>query len=186
MKLKKINALLGLLSALFMLTHIAYSAFAYLTMYYNPVLKTVFSLPFIILVCLHAVCGMSILFMQGDSLRADLYPKQNMRTILQRISAALIFPLLILHLKTFSLMQASAEKGLKIFIILLILAELLFFAVVTTHVAVSFTGGFVTLGLLSSDKVKKAIDKTVNIICALAFAFSVFAVVKGQLIMFLH
>ncbi|MBE6719700.1 MAG: hypothetical protein E7571_03460 [Ruminococcaceae bacterium] len=185
MKLKKLNATLGLLSIFFMLVHIGYSVFAYLTMYYNPTLKTVFSVPFIVLVCLHAVCGMSILFMQKDG-RGDLYKKQNMRTVLQRVTAALIFPLLILHLNTFSLMQASAEKGAKGIIIILIAAELLFFGVVITHVATSFTNGFVTLGLLSSEKTKNVLDKTMYVICFAAFVISAFAVIKGQAIMFLH
>ena len=38
-----------------------------------------------------------------------LYPKLNMRTVLQRISAALIFPLLIVHLKTFDLLKSASK-----------------------------------------------------------------------------
>lgn len=185
MKLKKTNALLGLLSIFLMILHISYSVFAYLTMYYNPVLKTVFSLPFIILVCLHAVSGMTTLFLQSDGGKISLYPKQNVKTILQRLSAALIFPFLILHLKTFSLMQASAEKGMKFFIVLLIVAELLFFGIVITHIAVSFSNGLITLGLLSSRKTQKIIDKTMYIIGAFAFIISAYAVIRGQAIMFL-
>lgn len=184
--LKKINSALGLLSIAAMLVHIAYSVFAYLTMYYNPTLKTVFSIPFIVLVCMHAVCGMTVLFMQKDGCRADLYPKQNVQTILQRVSAALIFPLLILHLNTFSLMKASAENGLKVFIVLLIVAEFLFFGVVITHVAVSFSKGFITLGILSSPKKQVIIDRIMYIIGLICFIISAYAVVKGQLAMFLH
>ena len=186
MKLKKLNASLGLLSVLAMLLHIAYSVYAYLTMYYNPVLKTAFSLPFIILVCLHAVCGMTIMFTQKDGTKADLYPEMNMRTVLQRVSAALIFPLLILHIKTFSIMQSAAEKGATALIVLMFIAELVFFAVVITHIAVSFTNGFITLGLLSSRKTQKTIDRAVYILCALAFVISAYAVIKGQAAMFLH
>ena len=185
MKLKKISAGLGLLSILFMLLHIAYSVYAYLTMYYNPTLKAVFSIPFIILVCLHAICGMTILFTQKDGSR-NLYPKQNAKTVLQRVSAALIFPLLILHLNTFSLMQSSAEKGMKLFIVLMIIGELLFFGVVITHVAVSFSNGFITLGLLSSLKMQKVIDRVMYVLGAAAFAVSAYAVVKGQIIMFFN
>lgn len=186
MKLKKMNAALGLLSMLCMLLHIAYSVFAYVTMYYNPTLKMVFSVPFIVLVCLHAVGGMTTLFIQKDGSRLDLYPKQNRQTILQRVSASLIFPLLILHLNTFSLMKASAEKGLTVVIVLLMIAELLFFGAVITHVAVSLTKGFITLGLLSSDKKRKIIDKIMYIIGAGAFLISAYAVVKGQAVIFLH
>ena len=91
MKLKKLNAALGLLTILFMVLHIGYSVFAYLTFYYNPTLKLVFAYPFMVLMCLHAVCGMLNVFTMKDGSRADLYPKQNAGTILQRVSAALIF-----------------------------------------------------------------------------------------------
>jgi hypothetical protein len=185
MRLKKINATLGLLSILLILLHIGYGVFCYLTFYYNPVLKLVFAYPFMVCVCLHAICGMLIVFTMKDGSRADLYPKQNMRTILQRASAALIFPLLILHINTFSLMQASAEHGHTLYIVLLILAEILFFAVVITHVAVSLTNGLITLGWLTDRELQKSIDKAVYVIGAVSFAISVFAIVKGQVFMFL-
>ena len=81
MKLKKLNALLGLLSILAMLLHMGYTIVAYLMFYYNPFLKTVFAVPFMVLVCLHAVCGMVTVFLQADGTRLDLYPKQNLRTL---------------------------------------------------------------------------------------------------------
>ena len=39
MKLKKINAALGLLSIVALLLHLGYTVFAYITFYYNPTLK---------------------------------------------------------------------------------------------------------------------------------------------------
>ena len=80
MKLKKINAALGLLSIAAMLLHIGYTVFAYLAFYYNPTLKLVTAIPFMALACLHAVCGMLTVFLQADGTRLDLYPKQNLRT----------------------------------------------------------------------------------------------------------
>lgn len=185
MRLKKINAGLGLLTILLILLHTGYSIFAYLTFYYNPFLKMLFAVPLLVAVCLHAVCGMLTVFTQGDGTRMDLYPKQNMRTVLQRVSAALIFPLLILHIKTFELMSAAAEKGYTVFIILLILAELLFFAAVITHVAVSLTRGLITMGWLSDQERQKKIDKVVYVFGAMIFIIAAFAVVKGQAAMFL-
>ena len=185
MLLKKTNAALGLLSILLMLSHIGYSVFAYLTMYYNPFLKNIFAYPFMIAVCLHAVLGMLSVSMQPEGSRLDLYPKLNARTVLQRVSAALIFPLLILHINTFSLMRASAEGGHKVFIMLLILGELLFFAAVITHISVSLTKALITLGLLSSSKTAKAIDTVLYILGAAVFLVSAFAVVRGQAMMFL-
>lgn len=185
MKLKKINAALGLLSILFILIHMGYNVFAYLTFYYNPVLSKMTAVPFMILVCLHAVCGMLVVFLQKDGSRMDLYPKQNLQTILQRASAALIFPLLILHINTFAMMREASEKGNVWFIVLLLMGELLFFAVVITHVAVSFTKGFITLGLLSSDRLRRKLDGVIYVVGAVCFLVASFVIMKGQIGMFL-
>ena len=128
---------------------------------------------------------MLTVFLQKEGSRLDLYPERNVRTILQRVSAALIFPLLILHINTFSLMRTSAENGQTVFILLLIAAEILFFGSVITHIAVSLTNGLVTLGLLSSREKQKAADRVIYVIGAVCFAVSVYAVIKGQAAMFL-
>ena len=186
MRLKKINAVLGLLSIAAMLLHIGYTVFAYLAFYYNPTLKLLTAIPFMVLACLHAVCGMLTLFLQSDGTRLELYPKQNARTILQRVSAALMLPLLILHINTFGLLQSSAEAGQWIWFALLMLSQPLFYGVVQTHIAVSVTRGLITLGWLSSTEKQKVIDRVVYILCALAFVVSTFVVVRTELAMFLY
>jgi len=186
MKLKKINAALGLLSIAAMILHIGYTVFAYLAFYYNPTLKLLTAIPFMALACLHAVCGMLTVFIQSDGTRLDLYPRQNARTILQRASAALMLPLLILHINTFGLLQSSAEAGQWIWFALLMLSQPLFYGVVQTHIAVSVTRGLITLGWLSSTEKQKVIDRVVYILCALAFAVSTFVVVRTELAMFLY
>ena len=185
MLLKKTNAALGLLSIVAMLLHIGYTVFAYLAFYYNPTLKLLTAIPFMVLACLHAVCGMLTLFLQSDGTRLELYPKQNARTILQRVSAALMLPLLILHINTFGLLQSSAEAGQWIWFALLMLSQPLFYGVVQTHIAVSVTRGLITLGWLSSTEKQKVIDRVVYILCALAFVVSTFVVVRTELAMFL-
>ena len=97
MKLKKTNAVLALLTTLFILVHIGYNTYCYLAYYYNPTLKIATSIPVMLSVCLHGILGMLAVFLMGDGTKLTTYPKQNIRTIVQRISAALIFPLLILH-----------------------------------------------------------------------------------------
>ncbi len=185
MKLKKINAALGLLSIPAMLIHMGYTVFAYLAFYYNPTLKILTAVPFMVLVCLHAVCGMLIVFLQDDGTRLDLYPKQNLRTILQRVSAALILPLTILHINTFSLLQSTAAAGQWIWFALLMLSQPLFYGTVLTHVAVSLTRGFITLGWLASEQKQKRMDLVVYILCAAAFAAATFVVLRTELLMFL-
>ena len=185
MKLKKINAAVGLLSIVAMLLHIGYTVFAYLAFYYNPTLKLLTAIPFMVLVCLHAVCGMLTVFIQADGTRLDLYPKQNLRTILQRASAALILPLLILHINTYGLLASTAEAGQWLWFALLLLSQPLFYGVVLTHVAVSVTRGLITLGLLTSIDRQKRIDTIIYILCAVAFVVSTFVVLRTELAMFL-
>ena len=185
MKLKKASAVLALLSILLMLVHIVYGIFMYLTGYYNPGLLEALSWPFCAAVCLHAVFGMLTVFLQPDGTRMDLYPKKNLRTILQRVSAALIFPLLILHIYTFGLMSEFAQQGKKGLILLLLLAEILFFAVIITHVAVSLTKAFITLGWLTREQTQKRIDRVVYVIGAIAFCASVIVIIRVQAGMFL-
>lgn len=185
MILKKCNALLALLSILGMLIHVGYSTFAYLTFYYNPALKTLTAVPFLVCVCLHAILGMTVVFLQGDGTRLDQYPKKNLRTILQRVSAALIFPMLIVHLRTFDLMKdaSGGHKWLTWWLIALI--EVLFFGTLITHVAVSFSKALITLGWLKSQKVQRRIDVVVYVLGALIMIVATFAVLKGQIAMFL-
>ena len=184
-RMKKINAVLGLLTIVLLIVHAAYNVFCYLTMYYNPVLKQAVSLPLMIAVCLHAVLGMSMVFLNRDGGDLRVYSEYNKETILQRISAALILPILFIHIKTFALMSSSAESGAKLPVILLILVEILFFGIVFTHISISFSRALITLGLLSDIDKKRRLDKFMYIFCALLFAICVIAIVRTQLFMFI-
>ncbi len=185
MKLKKLNAALGLLTIAAILLHIGYNVFAYLTFYYNPQIKLLMTIPILVLVCLHAVCGMLTVFLQADGTRLDLYPKQNLRTILQRVCAALMLPLLILHINTFRLLQSTAGAGQWFWFVLLMISQPVFYGAVLTHVAVSVTNGLITLGLLSSRETQKRIDRVIYILCAAAFVVSTCVVLKAEFAMFL-
>ena len=185
MKLKKINAAVALLAMLGLLIHVGYNVFAYLTMYYNPTLKTLTAIPFMACACIHAVLGMCAVFLQGDGTRMDVYGKQNRRTIIQRVSAALIFPLLIVHLKQFDVLQGMAEKGNGVIFAVMILLDIIFFMVVAVHIATSFSRAFITLGMLQDREKQHAIDKVVYVLCAAMFVVATVVVVRGHLIMFL-
>ena len=186
MNSKKCNAVLSLLTFITMFVHMGYSAYAYVTFYYNPVLTKAFSIPLAVLTCLHGVFGMCALFFFFFCTRADLYPRKNVRTIIQRISAALIFPLLILHINTFSLLQTTSSEGQYLLFWVLIAVQLLFYIVLIVHAALSFSKALITLGLLRTAKAQKAIDQVIYCLCGALLAITAFAVVKGQLTMFLH
>ena len=185
MNRKKINAVLSLLTFIAMCMHMGYSSYAYLTFYYNPSLTKGFAIPFMVLVCLHAIIGMCSVFLLSDGTRLQNYPKQNKRILCQRMTAAFIFPLLLIHINMYSLLSdASSEEHYFIFF-LLILSEVLFYCVVVVHAAVSFSRALITLGLIGSKKAEKITDRIVFTVCLVVLAVSLFAVIKGQIVMFI-
>ena len=186
MKLKKCNAALSLLSVLFLLLHIGYSVYAYLTFYYNPGLTRLFAHTTRIVVCLHAILGMGLVFLMGDGTRLRTYPRQNLGTVLQRVSAALMFPLLLPHVQNFTMLQSAAESGQRLRFTMVIVLEVLFFADVILHIVTSLSRALITLGWLQKPAAQKTLDRVVWVLGVLAFLFSSFAVVRTQLAMFLH
>ena len=186
MRIKKINAVLALLTTLALIIHIGYNIFAFLTFYYNPVLKTVTTTPMIVLCCAHGICGMCSVFLLGDGTRLDVYQKENRKTIMQRISAALIFPLLILHLKTFGLLQDLSAAGNWVPFYLILIVQVLFFGVIILHTAVSFSKALITLGLLSDRSLQKKIDVVAWIFGFALFIAAAYAVTSGEIMMFVN
>ena len=186
MILKKTNAVLGLLSSLAVVVHMGYNCFSYLTFYYNPGLSLATSVPLMILVCAHAICGMCSVFLLGDGTRLDLYPKKNRRTIIQRISAALIFPLLIVHINTFEAMSSCVEKGIWIGFAMLLVLQLLFYVVITVHTFISFSKACITLGFLTDEKKVVLTDRIVGCVMTFLLLLTSVAVVKGELLLFVY
>ena len=185
MKLKKFNAILAVLSAVALVVHMGYTSYAFLAMYYNPTLKGITCGPFIICACLHGILGMCSVFLLGDGTRLDIYKKQNRRTIIQRVSSTLIFPLLIIHLKSFELLKQTSSEGKWALFILCILIQICFFTVVVIHTMVSVSKAFITLGLLEDREKQKKIDKIIFAFFAAILLFAGVVIVRGELQMFL-
>ncbi len=184
MGLKKASAVLALLTILALLAHVGYSVFCYLTFYYNPMLKTLTAAPVIVFACLHAVAGMCTVFLLGDGTRVDPYQRQNRRTVVQRVSAALIFPLLIVHLNIFNILKDASQSGTWFVFGLVLLAQVAFYAVIALHVATSFSRALITLGLLSRKETQVRVDRVAYAVCACLFLVAAIVVVRGQLGMF--
>ena len=182
-RLKKANAICALLSVLFMLLHIGSTCYMYATFQYLPTLKLLTSIPFMALVCLHAVLGMLAVFLQTDGTAMHLYPQQNAKTILQRVSAALIFPLLILHINTYKLIETAAKTDNALLLAVIIAAQLLFYVILLTHVVTSFSRAWITLGVLSSPETQKKIDRIVAVIGILVMIIAAIIIIRTQIIM---
>ena len=185
MRLKKCSAVAALISVVLFTVHIVYEIYASITFYYDPSLTKLLSILLIAPVCVHAVLGMSIVFLMSDGTDLTQYPRQNLRTILQRISAALFFPLLFLHVRTFEMLRSCAQSGQWAGFWMLIIAEVLFFADILTHSAVSLTRALITMGWLSSRETQEKIDRAVYIIGFLLFMAASVTVIRMQIIIIL-
>lgn len=181
MRLKKINASLGLLSILLGLIHLGYSVVSYFIYFFDSFWKNLTAYPFMVAVCLHAVLGMMSVFLLKDGTSLGTYPALNKGTMIQRMSAALMIPLLILHIKTYSLIEKSAVSGKLLVFILLVAAQVLFFGLVLAHIAVSFSKALLTLGMITSVSAKTRIDRIVYVVCAVMFIASSYVITKGDI-----
>ena len=186
MKIKKINAVLSLITVLLLVAHIGYNAFCFLTMYYNPVLKQVFSVPFMTAVLLHAVLGMLSVFLLSDGTNLTEYPRQNWKTILQRTTAALFFPLLLVHINSFDIYTSAASEGKYFLFYFIMFCDVCFYFITAMHVSVSISRALVTLGLISSPKTQQKIDNVALTVALIVVIIAGAIIVRGLISMFFH
>lgn len=186
MRLKKVNAVLAILSSLALIVHVSYLSYAMFINYYNEKLNILMSIPFMALTCAHAICGMCSVFLLGDGTRLDIYKKENKQTVIQRITAALIFPMLILHIQCMDILHGLSANGIWGGFFLLLFVQILYYAVVFSHVAVSFSKAFITLGLLSSNDTRRKIDRIVIIFCILMFIAASYVITVGKIKMMFY
>ncbi|SCW48522.1 hypothetical protein SAMN02910456_01341 [Ruminococcaceae bacterium YRB3002] len=180
---KKVNAVLGLAIIAAFLVHILYEIISFLTFYYNPsVTKTIANIVAPMTIA-HIIISAVIVFIAHDKGNGLRYPKLNVRTIIQRISAVIMVLLLPVHFQTFGMLQRSAEDGRAGFIALIAL-QILFYGIVLTHVAVSTGNAFITLGLIDTEQKRRRLDVAIWIICAVLFVAASVVIVRTELIMF--
>ena len=166
MKLKKINALAGLVATLLLLCHAGTMTLSLYTGWYNyPVCKTFAKLIFLF-VAVHIICSLIILFFYHDGSETGLYKKANTRLILQRASAILMMLLIHTHTKAYKHMATGTTltTGQSLFFLIF---EILFLCTVMLHVSMSFSKALITLGILSSPAKAGVLDKIILILCIL-------------------
>ena len=167
-KLKKINAAMAFLVILSLFCHAGTMCVSLWTGWYNFLIAKTFAYITVIALAFHVLFSLILFFFVHDGANLK-YTKENRTAFLQRASALAILILLHAHVNAYSHMSTGEvlTTGQTIFYCL---TELLFFASVMTHVAVSFSKGLITLGLVSSAETIHRIDIAAYIICVLAMA----------------
>jgi len=182
MKVKKINAVLALISVLLLFTHSIYEVFSFLAFYYNPMVTSAIAFTLASCMMLHAAISMTVLGVKHDGNALDKYPKENIRTIIQRGSACGLLLILPFHIKTGD--WISSKFGGFGFLVVLIILGILFWAFTFIHIGSSFTRALITLGILKSVKTQKILDWIIWVICGILFIISLFVIIKTQIILF--
>ena len=178
--MKKINGILGLLAILLLLVHVVYQAIAFLIFYYNPIMSKLMSWGFLIVAALHALLSLWMVCFSHES-KTVLYPRQNIRTMVQRISGIGLLVLSLAHIKMFSLLGMTAGSPAMAGVILV---EILFFILIYAHVAASFTRALITLGWLQSRKTQRTLDRCLWTVLGLGILAAAVIIIRTQLIMF--
>ena len=163
MTIKKWNARLSLLTILLLLIHEGYQLFAYITFYYNPTLSKVSGYAVAGCFVLHSILSVIGVAVMHDA-KGVAYKRLNIRTVLQRVSAVLLILLLPLHIFSFPMLKSSAGS---FGYVMVEAVQIIFYATLFCHVALSFSNALVTLGWLSDIRKKRVIDVIVLIICVI-------------------
>lgn len=163
--LKKVNAAMAMLVLLSLCGHAGTMCFSLWTGWYNFLIAKSFAYVTVIALAFHVLISLTTFFFFHDGANLK-YTKENRTTFLQRVSALAMLVLLHAHMNAYSHMATGEVLtiGKTIFYCI---SEFLFFASVMTHVAVSFSKGLITLGLVSSAESVHRIDIISYFICAL-------------------
>ncbi len=165
--MRKINAVLSLITTVLLLCHaIFYSVwmlfragFAKMSAYPSQIL--------VVLMMVHAIISivLAILGHKGaEKRKCKEYPKMNKQTYVQRFSGILLILLIGVHI-------AGALNHFQPKILHAILHPL-FFMIALSHIAVSGSKAFITLGI-GNAKAIKIIDVAIKIICVLTIIASI-------------
>ena len=167
MKLKKVNAAAGLLTALILMCHAGMMCVSLYTGWYNFILCKSFAHMTESLLIIHAACSLIIMFFYNDGTSVALYRKDNKSLIIQRASALLMIVLIHMHTVAYAHMATgeilTTSKAIRLWVF-----EIIYIVTVMTHFAVSFSKAFVTLGLISSQKKFCIMQKIVYAVCTVA------------------
>ena len=161
MLLRKINAIISLLTTLFLLGHAIFISVWMLSR--GSVEQGAPIAPWILagLVGVHAFISIYFAFSsheEGENRKVKSYPKMNRATIFQRVSGILLIVFSALHI-------AGASGAMQPPHIVHTILPPLFFAIALAHAAISTDKALITLGIGNANVIK-VVRIVVRLICA--------------------
>ena len=168
MLLRKINAIISLLTTLFLLDHAIFASVRILSK--GKIEQSAPIAPWILagLMAAHAFICIYFAFeanMEGGKGKGKSYPKMNLTTVFQRVSGILLIVFTLLHI-------AGASGAMHTPHIVHTFVSPIFFTVALAHTAVSTEKALITLGI-GTAKVVKAVGIIMKLICAASLIVAV-------------
>ena len=154
MKIKKLNAVLSLLVCLGLVAHVCYNAVSYIFFFYNPFFNGMFGGIVSLFVIFHIIFSVYNVFIAHDSVKIS-YANLNKRTLWQRITAVAITCLLPIHMFNAKIVLNPISD---LVFWLLQALQVLFYAAVFYHAAISVSNALVTLGFMGDIRKKRRFD----------------------------
>ena len=158
---RKINAGLSLLTSCLLLVHAIFNAVRMISMGAVEKSGTVMAWILFGLMLIHAFISIDLAISaheETEKRKCKTYPKLNAATVFQRISGVVLTLFTALHV-------AGAAGFMTPPPIIHATVPAVFFTIALTHVAVSTSKAFITLGI-GNAKFVKAVDLVIKVICA--------------------
>ena len=176
----KKNAWLSIILCITLLIHVIYQAAAYIMFFYAPLASKILGYAVVVPMIFHAFLSMLSIFVLHDS-KTVLYKTSNIGTCVQRISGIIGGVLLPIHILSFMILSQSV--GSYVFY-LTESSQILFYAAIFAHIAVSFSKAFVTLGILENPRKKRFIDRLLWVVCIFLFVIMCVLIIRTHRIIF--
>ena len=175
MNIRKINSKITGILIITVLAHYGICLYSLSFGWYNPLVTKITAIAPCVVFVAHALLSLYKLLFVHDKVKGFCYPKYNIKTLIQRISAILMVITLPFHIKAFPLMFA----GLFLFWpdrMALVAIELIFFLTMFVHMAISIPRACITFGDIRFDETEKKIQTISYIACAILFLAGCFVV----------
>ena len=173
MTVKKFNAICTWVLTVLLLTHITLTVIFMFTGWYNLNMLIGTSRGTAFVCILHVLVSLYVLFFLHDGTDMSSYAGLNRKTIIQRATGLAILALVHPHISIFTGFINEFKPITIPFKVLTFIVEALFFFAVFYHLGVSFSGSFITMGLIRTDKAEERLQKVSLAICLAGLAVSV-------------
>lgn len=175
--IKKVNSLFALISVMSICGHAGTMVYSLITGWYSYSLCKAFAHITACSVSVHVALCLIIYFFIHEGSKISYAGKENIETIIQRVTGLLIILLVHRHIVNYGFIM-SGEVFPTADRVKLLICELIYFGAIFAHLAVSVQRIGISFGIIRSRKAYSVIEKIIKPLCAALFILTAFALVR--------